>query len=126
MVSITGISRRLRQRQAVTLMEGIRSAIEQWRSDLVPGLISRHQKILGSPQQADSLANVLTGRLDNQLSHSEASAALADAARSLSSRHSAHHVVCVGEPVPSNWLFLGLTELHQGWIRSDHFASGQV
>ena len=85
MVSITGISRRLRQRQAVTLMEGIRSAIEQWRSDLVPGLISRHQKILGSAQQADSLADVLTGRLDNQLSHSEASAALADAARSLSS-----------------------------------------
>ena len=85
MASITGISRRLRQRQALTLMDGIRGAIEQWRSDLVPGLVTRHHKILGSQQHADALADVVTGRLDNQLSHAEASRALTEAARSLSS-----------------------------------------
>ena len=85
MASITGISRKLRQRQAITLMDGVRGAIEQWRSDLVPGLVSRHHKILGSQQHALSLTDVLTGRLDNQLSHAEASAALREAARSLAS-----------------------------------------
>ena len=85
MASITGISRRLRQRQAIALMDGLREAIEQWRSDLVPSLVNRHHKILGSQQHANTLADVLTGRLDNQLSHAEASAALREAARSLAS-----------------------------------------
>lgn len=85
MSGITGISRRLRQRQAVIAMDGIRDAIEQWRSDQIPVLTSRHQKIFGSKKHAALLAEVVAGRLDNQMSHAEASSALVEASTSLPS-----------------------------------------
>lgn len=86
MYTLAGISTSLRLRAARVLLNGLKASIEAGERDGAAHALQRGQSLLGGRASARAVADIVTGRMDQRLSHEQASAAFNDVFQRL--RHS--------------------------------------
>ncbi len=86
MYTLSGISTSLRLRKARVLLDQVKRAIEHAEGTAATAALHRNHSLIGGRHVATSFSEVITGRLDESLSHEHASSALRDLFQTL--RHS--------------------------------------